>query len=125
VQSKATTVDAYLDEAPKERRAALDTLRQLIRKLAPKAVESMQYGMATYHVNDGMACALASQKQYMALYVGGDGPLDNHRAALGKLNCGKGCIRFKKLEDLPLDTITAILKEVFRQRKAGVATKCK
>jgi uncharacterized protein YdhG (YjbR/CyaY superfamily) len=116
MQSKATSVDEYLDEAPKERRAALDALRQIIRKAAPRAEESIQYGMPYYSLS-GVGCAFASQKQYMALYVGQE-VADKHRAALGKLNCGKGCIRFKKWEDLPLDTIKVMVKEAFQRRKA-------
>lgn len=117
MQSKATTVAGYLDELPEDRRAALAQLRKLIRKVAPKAVESMQYGMATYAMGD-MLCALASQKGYMALYVGG-AALVAHRQKLKGLNCGKGCIRFKSIDDLPLDEVTVILQDAVRQRQAA------
>ena len=41
--------------------------------------------------------------------------VDAHREALGKLDCGKGCIRFRKLEELPLDAISDILTEAARK----------
>ena len=75
----------------------------------------MQHGMAAYDL-DGLLCALASQKNHMALYVCEGEIVDAHRAALGKLNCGKGCIRFRKLDELPLDVIAMILKEAYAQR---------
>ena len=69
MQSKAKSVNEYLAELPAERRAALTKLRGLIRKIAPGAKESMQYGMPAFE-QDGLACALASQKNYMSLYLG-------------------------------------------------------
>ena len=93
-------------------------LRSLIRKAAPDAKESMQSGMAAYDLS-GMLCALASQKNYMALYVCEPDAVEAHRDALGKLNCGKGCIRFRSLEELPLEAIAGILKEARAKRKAA------
>jgi uncharacterized protein YdhG (YjbR/CyaY superfamily) len=117
MQSKATTVQAYLEELPEDRRKALSKLRTLIRKIAPDAVEGMQYGMASYSIGE-ILFGLASQKAHMALYVCSD-VVDAHREGLGKLKCGKGCIRFRNLDDLPLDVVSAILKEAHAQRKAG------
>jgi uncharacterized protein YdhG (YjbR/CyaY superfamily) len=116
VQSKAKTAAEYLDELPDDRRQALTKLRSLIRKAAPKAVEGMGYGMITYTLGE-LLCALGSQKGYMALYACSDA-VDPHRPRLGKLNCGKGCIRFKKLQDLPLDAVTDILKDSVRRLQA-------
>jgi uncharacterized protein YdhG (YjbR/CyaY superfamily) len=59
-------------------------------------------------------CALASQKHYMSLYM--DAQLvEQHRAELAGLSVGKSCIRFKKLEDLPLHVIEAILLETMQR----------
>jgi uncharacterized protein YdhG (YjbR/CyaY superfamily) len=123
MQSKATTVKGYLDELPEDRRKALSKLRTLIRKVAPDADEGMQYGMIGYSMGEPLF-HLASQKGYMALYVGGGELLDSYRVRLGKLNCGKGCIRFRKLDDLPVDVVSDILTEIVRRRKAGEGTAC-
>jgi uncharacterized protein YdhG (YjbR/CyaY superfamily) len=102
MKSQATTVADYFDGLPEDRRVALTKLRTLIRKAAPAAVESMQYGMAAF-TTDEIVFGLASQKAHMALYVcDATDVVDAHRQQLGKLNCGKGCIRFRKLEDLPM-----------------------
>jgi hypothetical protein len=133
MQSKATTVEAYLAELPEERRTAIAQVRQVIlANLDKDYEEGMQYGMIGYFVPHrvypaGYHCdpkqplpfvCLASQKNYMSLYmmsVYGDAPLAKwfHEAwkkAGKKLDMGKSCIRFKKVEDLALDVIGEAIK---------------
>ena len=115
MKSDAKDVAAYLSELPEDRRKALSKLRALIRK-DRKLVEAMQHGMACYASGD-LLFALASQKQYMALYVCDTDVVAKHRAALGALDCGKSCIRFQNVEDLPLDVITRMLDEAYERRR--------
>jgi uncharacterized protein YdhG (YjbR/CyaY superfamily) len=126
--SSAKTVDEYIAALPDDRRAAIGKIRAVIRKNLPKGyAEQMQYGMIGYVVPHkiyppGYHCkpedplpfaALASQKNHMALYlmsayqtVGMADWIKEKFAASGKkLDMGKSCIRFKKLEDLPLEVI--------------------
>lgn len=126
--SKATTVDQYLDELPEDRRAAITKVRQVIKKNLPKGMaEGMQYGMIGYFVPHkiyppGYHCdpkqplpfaGLASQKGHMSFYLCAlyqnpvlEAWLKERAAEAGKkLDMGKGCIRFKKVEDLPLDLL--------------------
>jgi uncharacterized protein YdhG (YjbR/CyaY superfamily) len=112
VHSKATTVAAYLKAQPVETREALGTLRQMIREVAPGARESMGYGVATWSAGHRMLFAMARRKNHMALYVGDTPLVAKHRARLGAVDCGRGCIRFKRLEDLDLDGVGALLLEV-------------
>jgi uncharacterized protein YdhG (YjbR/CyaY superfamily) len=119
MNSQATSVPDYLAELPDDRRTALTKLRSVLRKAAPDAKEAMAHGMPSYELN-GMLYALASQKNHMALYVCEPEIVDAHREALGKLNSGKGCIRFRRLEELPVDAIAAIVREAHaKRRKAG------
>ena len=120
MQSKATTIDEYLKELPSERRIALIEIRALIHRIAPKTVEAMQYGLPAF----GDLCALASQKNYMALYVCESEILKAHLAQLGKVSCRKGCIRFKRLTDLNLSTVETILREILKLRKQGIGPSC-
>ncbi len=114
MQSKAKTVDEYLAEIPAERRTALSTLRTLIKSSAPNAEEGMLYGVPTYTLEE-LFCSFASQKHYMALYCCDDIP-EKYRSQLGQLNCGKSCIRFRRLEELPLEVISALLRDVANLR---------
>jgi len=119
--SKATTISEYLDELPADRRAALGELRALIHRVAPKTVEAMKYGLPSF----GELCALASQKNYMALYVCESDIVKAHFAQLGKVSCGKGCIRFKRIADLDLSVVESILREILKLRKQGIRPSCR
>lgn len=69
----------------------------------------------------GELCALASQKNYMALYLGEGDILKNYKTKLGRVNCGKCCIRFKGLNDLNLNVVESILEEILKLRKQGIS----
>ena len=128
MQSKAKTVKEYLAGLPEDRRAAIQAVWQVILKNLDKGYEEgMQYGMIGYYVPHklypaGYHCdpkqplpfaCLASQKNHMAVYlmcIYGSREHDDwfrkEWAKTGKkLDMGKSCIRFRKLEDLPLDVI--------------------
>ena len=132
MQSKATTVQKYLAELPADRRATIKAVRAVLRaNLDPVFAEVMQYGMIGYVVPHsvyppGYHCdpkqplpfiCLASQKNYCSLYLGcayGPGREEKFRAAWAKtgqkLDMGKSCVRFKKVEDLALDVIAATVR---------------
>jgi hypothetical protein len=75
----------------------------------------MEYGMPTYSL-DGFLFALASQKQYMALYISDTDLLEEYRSRFGELSLGKSCIRFRKLEDFPLDVTEELLQAAVKRR---------
>lgn len=127
--SAATTVDDYLAGLPSERRVVVATLRDLINvHLPPGYREGMAYGMIgwciplerypkTYNGQPLSCAALAAQKNACSLYLTGiymdparEQALRAAAEAQGrKLDMGKSCVRFKRLEDLPLDAIAALV----------------
>ena len=111
-----TQVDTYLSGLEPERRAALAALRLLVLDTVPGVVETMRYRMPTYEYKGGVVCAVASQKNYMSLYMDVD-LVERHRDELAGLDVGKSCIRFRKLEKLPLDTVRTILQETVHNRR--------
>jgi hypothetical protein len=135
MQSKAKTVKQYLAELPADRREAISAVRDVILSNLPRGYEEgMAYGMIGYHVPHsvyppGYHCnpeqplpfaSLASQKNHMALYlmcIYSDPELEAwFRQAWAKsgkkLDMGKSCIRFKKLDDVPLKVIGQAIKKV-------------
>ncbi len=87
----------------------LEPLRKAVNKAAPKAVESMDYGMPCWKHGEEMLCALNAQKNYFAFYIGSSA----HAACaelLQGLDCGKSCIRFKRAEQLPATSVTKLVK---------------
>ncbi len=129
------TVEDYLASLPEERRSVVGAVRSVILKSLPKGYEEgIQYGMIGYFVPhslypNGYHCdpkqplpflGLASQKNYYSLYfmgVYGDPEevawLQREWAKTGKkLDMGRCCIRFRKLEDLPLDVLGKAIKRI-------------
>jgi uncharacterized protein YdhG (YjbR/CyaY superfamily) len=115
--SRATTVDQYLKALPPPRRAALQAVRGWIRRAMPDAVENLEYGMPTYRrPGDGVGLfAIASRRHYLALHVCNFDVVERHRRALDGLDCGKSCIRFKTVDDLPEKVVRALLREAARE----------
>ena len=113
-----TQVDEYLDGLADERKHAVATLRSLILETVPQAEEGFQYKMPTYNAAGDFLAAVASQKHYISLYMNTE-LVAAHRDELSHLNCGKSCIRFKKLEELPLETVRAILRETHTRNQAA------
>jgi hypothetical protein len=135
MQSKATSVEQYLADLPEDRRKAIEAVRQVVLKNLDKDYEEgMQYGMIGYYVPHrvypaGYHCdpkqplpfaSLGSQKNHMSLYlmcVYGSTDLakwfQEAWAKTGKkLDMGKSCVRFEKVEDLALDVIGEAIKRV-------------
>lgn len=130
MRSEATTVEAYLAELPADRREAIAAVRAVILENLPDGyVESMNWGMIAYEVpletypdtynKQPLAfAALASQKNHMAVYLTGIYMDEEARAkfeadyrATGKrFDVGKSCVRFRKLDDLPLPVIAEAIR---------------
>jgi len=119
VQNCAVTVDKYIAAADPDRREALRALREVIRNAAPQAREEIRHKMP-YYVYHGDLIAFASHKKHFSVYVMGP-RLTDHLHELGKLNCGKSCIRFTKLEDLPLDVLREIVRETAAENERAAS----
>ncbi|XMO88149.1 DUF1801 domain-containing protein [Algibacter sp. AS12] len=136
MQSKATTVKQYLDELPEDRKEPITKLRQQILDNLPKGVEeTMSYGMLGYviphsvypqgyHCNTKLPLPfmnLASQKNFIAVYsmviYSKQEVMDWFTAEYAKrckykLDMGKSCMRFKKMDDIPFDLIGELTAKV-------------
>lgn len=136
MQSKSVTVNGYLSGIPKERAEYFNKLRDTIVKNIPKGFEEcMTYGMigyvvphklfpAGYHCDPKLPLgfvSLASQKNFIALHHLGIymSPkllewfiAEYPKHCKTKLDMGKGCIRFKKMEDIPYKLIAELIKKM-------------
>jgi uncharacterized protein YdhG (YjbR/CyaY superfamily) len=136
MQSKANTIDEYLNEQPEERKQSMNKLRATILENIPQGfVETMSYGMIGYVVPhnlyaDGYHCNpklplpfinIASQKNFIAIYHMGiyanpellkwftdEFPKHSNQ----KLDMGKSCIRFKKMDPIPFDLIAELIRKM-------------
>lgn len=133
MQYKADSPEDYISQLPEERQGPIKKLDSLIRKHMPKGLEAgMGYGMLAYCVPksiypNGYHCKpfpplpfinLASQKNFIALYHMGMYAkpellnwftTEYPKHAKYKLDMGKSCVRFKKIDDIPYDLIEQLL----------------
>mgnify|MGYP002641771278 CR=1 FL=1 len=125
MQSQAQTIEEYLNGLPTDRAEQISRVRAVIIDNLPTGYEEvMNWGMITYQVPLGvypdtynkkplLYAALASQKNHMAVYLSGIYMFEEKHKAFeaayretGKrFDTGKSCVRFRKLDDLPLDLI--------------------
>ena len=120
----AATVESYLANVPAERSETVLFLHKFIQKAAPSLKPHFASNMLGYGV---MKClnhkkqeiewpvvAMANQKQYISIYIcatiNGQYIAEEWKERLGKVSVGKSCIRFKKLEDVDLKGLEAVLK---------------
>lgn len=127
--SKAKTVAEYLKALPPERRELVEFLHEYIQKAAPSlrphfASNMLGYGSFPYknykkELVEWPVVALASQKQYVSLYVcavkDGKYLAETYAKDLGTVSVGKSCIRLKKLDDLHLPTLKKIIQAAAKQ----------
>lgn len=122
--TKATSVKEYFDLLPKERLEPMLFLDKLIKKNAPSLKPVFSYNMPGYgmfkyrnyknEVIDWPTIAIASQKNYISLYIcaieKNEYLAEKYKADLGKVSVGKSCIRFKKIEDLNVEGLKKVIK---------------
>jgi hypothetical protein len=129
VRNKANTAEEYLKALPEDRRDVVAAVRDVILANLPEGYEeSVNWGMLSYEVplsrypdtyNDQplQYAALASQKRYMSLYLNnvyGDPNTEawfteQYRATGKRLDMGKSCVRFRTLDDLPLELVGDVI----------------
>ena len=125
MKSSAATVGEYLNELSPERREAVSAVREVILANLPDGYEEMiDFGMIsyvvplerypdTYNGHPLSYAAIASEKRYVSVHlmnIYGDPDterwfVDSYKATGKRPDMGKSCVRFRKLEDLPLDLI--------------------
>jgi uncharacterized protein YdhG (YjbR/CyaY superfamily) len=130
--SDAASVADYIESLTESRCEAIKTVREVILAHLPKGYEEvMNWGMITYQVplevfpdtynkKPLMYAALASQKNYMSVYMMGlyvypkieKKFLEAYEKSNQKLNMGKCCVRFKSLEALNLNAVAQVIKAV-------------
>ena len=116
MQSTAATVDEYLETVPPERLAALSEIRQLCLQILSGYEESMAYGGPAYSKGGTIEVGFISQKHYISLYVLNKEVLDKYRHRLK--DAGKGCIRYRKPEQIDFEIVKKLLEETARSDAA-------
>ncbi len=132
VRSSATSVEEYIAELPAERAEVIGNVRQLVLDNLPAGVEeTVNWGMIAYEIplerypetyngQPLMYAGLAAQKHHNALYLHSvysseeveQALRDAYAEAGVKLDVGKSCVRFKRLDQLVPDALAAAISAV-------------
>ena len=121
---KAKTIKKYIDSVPDDRKEDIKFLHKFIQDSAPSLKPYMAYNMLGYgsfkyknykgEIIDWPVVALANQKNYISVYVcaveNGEYIAEKFKNELGKVNVGKSCIRFNKLEKVNLPVLKKVIK---------------
>jgi uncharacterized protein YdhG (YjbR/CyaY superfamily) len=111
MRSTAVTVVSYIAEQPKEWQPSLKKLRAACRRHLRGYGESMTYGMASYDRNGQMEVAFGKQARYLSLYILKQPVFDAHRSQLAGLSLGKGCIRYRRPEQIDWTVVSSLLAD--------------
>jgi uncharacterized protein YdhG (YjbR/CyaY superfamily) len=122
MSSLPQTVDEYLASAPPEALETLEKLREIIRTVAPEAVETISYQVPTYKLF-GSLVAFGAAKNHCGFYVMSATAMDGFRDELKGLSTSKGTIRLPIGEPLPVSLIEKLVRARIEENEAGAVQK--
>lgn len=145
VKIEAKTVNDYLEKIPEDRKKAIEEVRKVVLANLPEGYEEViQYNMisyviplqrypTTYNKQPLALLSIGSQKNHMALYMNNvysdevlrDWFLEAYKATGKRLDMGKSCVRFRKLENLPLEVIGEAVSRTSVERMIELYEKAK
>ena len=121
---KPTTVDEYIQSQPEVYRKSLEQLRELVRKLAPEAKESMSYGIVCYSYHY-MFVGFSAHKNHFTFTSMSNKLFAKMEEELEGYDTSIGGIRFKPGQEIPVELITRIILEKKAENEMRAAMKRK
>jgi uncharacterized protein YdhG (YjbR/CyaY superfamily) len=107
-RTKFIDIDEYIASFPKETQKLLEELRAIIRKAAPEATETINYGMPTF-ILKGNLVHFAAFKNHIGFYPTPSG-IETFKNELSEYEGAKGSVKFPIDKPIPFDVITKIVK---------------
>jgi uncharacterized protein YdhG (YjbR/CyaY superfamily) len=111
MRSKAASVVQYIAEQPNEWQPTLKKLRAACRKQLTGYAETMSYGMPSYRRGQQIEVGFAQQAHYLSLYILKQPVFETHRPQLEGLSLGKGCIRYRRPDQIDWDVVSGLLAD--------------
>jgi len=110
-------IRAYLAKVPPPRRKRIDTIRKAFLKSETEVAESLRYKMPTFEKGSNWA-AVGNKKNYISVYFCSEEIIENIRKKHPTLSTGKGCIRIKDSQDIPMSDLVVSFKKAMKYKKA-------
>ncbi|HJS37096.1 MAG TPA: DUF1801 domain-containing protein [Burkholderiales bacterium] len=120
MKDDAQAIARYVAQVPEARRERALALHGLILSLFPQAAISMEHRMPTYRLGEDYV-AWASQKRHLALYTCSEARIAGFRARHPEVSAGKGCLRFRDSQRLPLADLAQVVKNALAPGRAILA----
>jgi uncharacterized protein YdhG (YjbR/CyaY superfamily) len=111
IDDATQSVDEMLADLPDDRRAALAALRSIVAATAPDAVDAVSYGMPAFRYRGRPLVGYHAAKDHLAFFPMSPGVLDRHRTELAAFDLAKGTIRFQADRPIPIEVVTAIVRD--------------
>jgi uncharacterized protein YdhG (YjbR/CyaY superfamily) len=111
MRSTASDVARYIADQPKEWQPSLKQLRNICRKQLRGYTESMAYGMPSYERSGQVEVGFGKQARYLSLYILKQPVFEAHRADLVNLSLGKGCIRYRRPDQIDWAVVSSLLAD--------------
>lgn len=124
MQYDVSTPQEYLDQIDTDwRKDKLLEVREIILNSDYPVTEVIKYKMLGYEDTKGLFLSLNAQKNYVGFYVGDIAKIDKDGSLLKGVNCGKGCVRIKKKNEIK-GKIEAFIKRAIDYRSKGMDIDC-
>ncbi len=125
MQYNAATPQEYLNQLENDwRKEKLEQVRAMILNSAPELVEDIEYKMLSFGNGQQSLFNLNAQRNYVSLYVGNIGKIDQGRELLSDFDLGKGCIRIKKNVKLDETQLDVFIRKAIALWKKGKDLGC-
>lgn len=125
MKEKCTTIDEYLAAVDEDKRAALEKLRQQIKRIVPQAEEGIYYHLPAFRLSGKWLVAFGAAKTHCAFYPLSAATINALQDELKKYETSKGTIRYQADKPMPLTLVRNIVKarifenELKRKRAKG------
>ena len=106
----AADIDGFLAGLPADQRAALQRLREQIRRAAPEATEAIAYGVPAFKLDGRPFVSFGAAKGHCSFYVQSPAVIEAHAAELGAYRLTKGSIGFQPDQELPDELVTKLVR---------------
>jgi len=110
-------IDSYLASLPENDIVVLESLRQIVRSVAPEAEEAISYGMPMFKYH-GMLVGFAAAKDHYGFYPCNSRTVEQFKDELAGFSTSKGTIRFPKDKPLPVALIKKIVKARIKENRS-------
>ena len=117
---RAKTIDQFLSKLTPDKRAALQNLRATIKAAAPKAEETISYGIPAFKLNGRMLVWFGAASKHCSFYPGAY-PIAKHKSALARYSVSKGTVRFPPDRPLPASLVRTLVKARIHEQAANAA----